>query len=346
LKLWTIDQLLDEQLPVEPTIVDPFFPTHGIGVLHGRQTAGKTQTAMTLALSIAQGSYFLDQFKCEQGPVLYIQVDMPDTLIQARARMAEDLLRGNNIHLLTENNRINVLTFKSRYGNLLQPIRDTAPLLTVVDSLRKVHRLDENESGSASEVYGSWKDLLPDSTFLFLHHESQEDTSANAKAKSPDEKARGNTAWIDDSDLAIQVKRVGRFEGGDHTATLLWTKHRLCAEADLPPIDILMKEDTLLVEPINLTARHYGLIFLRESDFKASKNDFKNYLSEILNSKTGKPICNRQRAYKLYGEIMEAHVNGQRKRGVDTVPGVDSVKSLQDKGLGVSTPPVSTPIVS
>jgi len=298
MKFWSIDSFLDEKFEVGPCLVEPFYPSHGIGLLHGRQTSGKTQLALTLARAITSGSLFLDQFKCEHGPVAYFQVDMPEPLLQDRFRQAPELWRGLPLYMFCHPNRINIFNVNSdpTIKAALETAQQYKPVLTIVDSLRKVHQLEENSSDSATKVYGAWKDYLPDSAILFLHHENK--PQQGVSYRPPEDKPRGNSAWLDDADCGMGLTRTGKHDGNGHMADLVWTKQRAGAQQAVEKMNLVMDDETLLMRAGDLTPKQCGYLFLEEAGWEASQKEFSDHLV-----KTAK-ISDRQ-ARRIYQKLTE-----------------------------------------
>lgn len=298
MKFWSIDGFVEEEFKVGPCLIEPFFPSKGVCLLHGRQTSGKTQLALTLARAVATGEPFLGKFVCHQGPVLFFQVDMPEVLLQDRFRVHPEAWRGLPITVFCNNNRINILNPRTEVREALKIANDMRPALTVVDSLRKTHPLEENSSDTPTAVYGAWKDHLPDSAFLFLHHETK--LQAEGPPRAPEDRARGSTAWLDDADCGMSITRSGKHDGNGHTANLIWTKQRAGAQSLVPQINVKLDEDTLLVVPAEeTTARQHGEIFLSTQGEDVSRDEFHKYVME----KTGCKVEHARRIWrKLRGE--------------------------------------------
>lgn len=295
MRFWSIDGFVDEEFETGPCLIEPFFPSKGIGLLHGRQTSGKTQLALTLARAVAAGEPFLGKFPCYQGPVLYFQVDMPEALLQDRFRVHPEAWRGLPLTIFCNNNRINILNPKTDVCKALEIANAMSPVLCIVDSLRKTHQMEENSSDTPTKVYGAWKDHLPDSAFLFLHHETK--LQSDGPPKAPEDRARGSTAWLDDADFGMSITRTAKHEGNGHTANLVWTKQRAGAQSRVPQMNVKLDDDTLLVVPAEeTTARQHGEIFLSTCGGDADRDEFHKYVME----KTG---CKVEHARKIWRKL-------------------------------------------
>ena len=62
----------------------PGYVAEGLGILAGRQKLGKTWLALDWAIAVASGGVAMGSIACEQGDVLYIDLENGHRRIQAR----------------------------------------------------------------------------------------------------------------------------------------------------------------------------------------------------------------------------------------------------------------------
>jgi len=235
-------------LKTPPLLIKPFFPTGGTVVLFGRGGSGKTQLALTMAAAIMEGGYFLSKFKARKGNVVLIEVDTPPLIMQDRLRHFAKHSSLSGLGLAMYDAGIDVVeeATKAKAINQLPEwvlsIRAQKPDLVIVDSLRKTHTLDENDSRAPSLVMNAWRYLLGSGTaLLFIHHARK--TPIEYTAADDDQGARGTGAWLDDVDAQMQM-----IKKGSNNRMVKWTKVRTCEEDAVPTMAVMIEPESLLVE--------------------------------------------------------------------------------------------------
>jgi len=233
-------QLVAQPIPHTPFLVRPIIPIGGTVLLFGKRTAGKTALALTLAHNIIRGDKFGGHYQCSQGKVAYLQVDTPLLTQQDRVIRLQQTLGLNPPELLwlLNDSSIDIFTEIAEDAPWLQQLHDFQPDILIVDTLRKVHRMDENLSDTPVAVYAAFRSIVPvGCVLLYVHHEKK--THMDARQ---DEMFRGSGAWIDEADTALNLIR----ERGSKGRRLEFPKTRTCD--DQPPLHMAFNDDTLLLE--------------------------------------------------------------------------------------------------
>ena len=270
---------------LEPQLlIDGLLPWGGSMLMHGPRAAGKTQLALSLASAVHQGSKFLDKYQCERARVAYVEVDMTPRTLQARIRAAGNGLA--DIAYVTATSPIDVRSVLPPAFGALQRYE---PELVIVDSLRKTHKLDENDSNTPTLVYTRWRELVPGAAFCFLHHDRKIPTGPHAG--DVDEAFRGSSAWLDDVDTGLHMIRDKRAQG--HKAILTFSKLRL-AEAQ-EAIPLTLDPVTMLAMPTRASAR-LGLLAWLQVNVGATRQQAVAYL-------TATGYCAKSLAYELADEM-------------------------------------------
>ena len=289
---WTFFQaggLHETEFPAPLFLIDPIIPYGGIAVLHGPKTAGKTQFALTLGIAVASGGIFLDQYQCQQGPVVFLEADMTVQTLQSRVQAAEGTKLLHFLH--AEPFDVCRVAMTRPLPEALLRAQAANPALLVIDSLRKTNVGDEVSSSTPTRVYAAWKRLFPDATLLLLHHDRKKPTDPDAYLH-PEEAARGTGAWLDDADTGLHLTRQRETRGG-HICTLTFSKCRTSEEP--PPMVLKMVEDTLLITPTKPTARQ-SLLAWRQVNPNATREQARTWLQE-------QHLGGRSLAYRLVAEI-------------------------------------------
>lgn len=241
MEVYTDSEFLAKQFPDDLFLCEPCIPLGGDVLLHGKRALGKTQLALTLAISVMEGGKWLGQFQCKQGPVAYIQVDMPKKLQQDRRRSlykATGKDYGDQYLHLVSDSKVDVLASAKGREEWVERLRQHNPVLIIVDTLRKTHGLDENSSDTPVQIYGSWRAVAGyRPTIVYVHHDRK-----TTEFGDLNESARGSGAWLDECDTGIHLlgkqKKLDRME---------FSKLRTMDYPD--PIKLVMNPDSLLVEP-------------------------------------------------------------------------------------------------
>lgn len=295
---WSHADLLDYDFGVPSMLVDPIIPWGGLAMLHGPYESGKSLMALTLAIAVAKGEMFLAEYPCRQGAVGLVQVDMPDKLYQERQRLTRPVTEDLPVfHVTTDASPEDILRPASAFRADLQKLAEQRPVLVVVDTLRKSHMADENDSNTASLVYGAWRKFFPHTTLLFLHHDRKVPTGF-VPARALEEQFRGTTAWIANLDTSMHLMRVKTGTMDDWRTRLTFTKLRTCAEQ--PAMDLKMNS-MLLLEPAELTPRQ-RLRQFAVANPQITKKEAAAFLQGL--AQNGKPVCSRATAYRVAEEFV------------------------------------------
>lgn len=176
--LSTVDYFL-RPLPKENWLIEHLVPRGGTVQLYGKPKSGKSFLAMTLAAAIADDHpYFLSKdfpITIKGGTVLFLQLDTPPGLWTeyllsskrqyGRVRWADALQIpeppfdiGTDIHLNWLSNQV----------------KEHQPILIVIDSLRELHRSDENDSAAMTKIFSRLRKAVGlDCAIFLIHHQKK-----------------------------------------------------------------------------------------------------------------------------------------------------------------------------
>ena len=232
-------ELVEQDLPAIPFLIRPIIPIGGIVLMYGKRGVGKTQLGLTIAHDVIAGSKFGNHYQAYAGRVAYLQVDTPILIQKARVNLLKDKLGLNppNLLWLLNDQPINIFNELDEDAQWIRDIEAFTPDLLIVDTLRKVHRLDEDSSETPSLVYGAFKSIAgPQAAVMFIHHEKK-----SSEFTRQDEMFRGSGDWMDGADTAINLIKEYKRKG----LRLEFPKTRTCD--DQPPLHLQRDEDTLLL---------------------------------------------------------------------------------------------------
>ena len=96
LNVLTLEELLNKEIPPRHNLLAPWLPSQGLCMIYSKRGLGKTWLALEIAYAVASGGNFLNwEAESPQG-VLYIDGEMPLSLMQERLSKIEKI-RGCKI---------------------------------------------------------------------------------------------------------------------------------------------------------------------------------------------------------------------------------------------------------
>lgn len=205
----TVGQLMAEDLIVEWT-VDKIIPARTGGALVGPSGVGKTWVLLDLALAMTTGGKWLGRFPVKQGTVAIIDEENARPMIQQRIRklarcrgLDARALADLPLHLLigkevdfTPRTVKGQLEFTQDHYKLVESLKTIGADLVIMDSLTRIHRVDENSATEMSNVFASLKNIMKEALcgIMFTHHYNK------GEGRSTMNRIRGSSdirAWCD-----------------------------------------------------------------------------------------------------------------------------------------------------
>lgn len=196
-----------EHEPPELDFILPGFLAGTVGALIAPGATGKSyftiEAAMGVACTVA-GADLLDLRPSHHGPVVYFAAEDPAPALirrlhaigsrlgpEARAAVAENLsvvpVLGAMVDVLDQNQRASIIA------------RCAGVRLIILDTLSRIHRLDENSNGDMAQLIAVLEHIATEAhaSVLFLHHSSK--LAAREEQTDQQQAARGASALIDNS---------------------------------------------------------------------------------------------------------------------------------------------------
>lgn len=199
-------------------IVPGIFPKQASCILGGMQGLGKTWLLLDLAVAVASGRPWLGAFQVNQGSVLYVDEESAPQLMRYRLRK---LLNGKpdiNPETLPIEFRIggglNFSNPESR-GQFARELRAKTPSVVIMDSLVRVHGVEENNASEMKLFFAEVKKLADELgiTFIFADHVSKmavtQDPKAQRDPSSNDLRGSNEKGAFADSVLSLYMKDGG-----------------------------------------------------------------------------------------------------------------------------------------
>lgn len=201
-----------ENKPVEPDFVIPGFLVGTVGALVAPGSTGKSMFALQLACAVASNEITANTTGLtinRHGQVLYLNLEDPPSELQRRLHALGSQFNIRTRESIAENLRIsarmgiltNIMDDKFMTG-LLKAAEGTR--LVILDTLSRVHQLDENDNGAMSQIIGRLEKVVRQTgaALLYLHHTSKSVLLDGAQA------ARGASALIDNARWCCKLLKM------------------------------------------------------------------------------------------------------------------------------------------
>ena len=285
-----------------PPLIAPFIALGSVTLLFGPPSSGKTHLTISMAAALVAGTPLWGVYPTQKSRVLIVQADMNSALYQERIRPNAALLTDNTLILATDGFPIDVCALKPT-DPLVIAIREFAPHIVFVDTLRKTHNFGEIDDTTPDRVYTAWRTLLPGTAFVFLHHSRKLSTSPDA-AKIIAEAFRGSGAWAASADTIIAQRRVRRANNSDWMTRLQFIRTRSCAE----PAPILLRlTEELMLEPVAETRYEKALLAWIVANPKTTRVEGVKWLLAQRDS-ANNPLCSQATAYRVWDKIVRGEI--------------------------------------
>lgn len=286
-----------------PLLVAPFIAAGSVTLLFGPPSAGKTHLTISMASALVAGTPLWGMFPTQRSRVLIVQADMNTALYQDRVRPNAAALTDNTMILATDGFPIDVCALKPS-DPVIRQLREFAPHIVFVDTLRKTHNLSEIDDQTPDRVYTAWRTLLPDAAFVFLHHSRKLPTSPDA-SKVISEAFRGSGAWAASADTIIAQRRVKRANNPDWMTRIQFVRTRSCEE----PASVLLRLNSqLALETLAEADIDREFLAWIVDNPRASRVEAVKWLTSVPEG--GKARCSQATAYRVWDRVMKGMANG------------------------------------
>lgn len=270
-----------------------------VTLLFGPPSAGKTHLTLSIARALTEGSALWGRFATVKARVLLVQADMNTALYQERVRFHADAL-GANVAVLTTDAMPFDVTKIAAVDPVINAARNFAPDLVIVDSLRKSHALDENDSNAPDQVYSAWRRLFPGAALMFLHHSRKMPTQINETNRDSAirEAFRGSIAWAASADTIVMQRRVRKSNNPAWLTRVSFVRTRSCEE----PASVLLKlSDTLTLEPLAESTTEFALLAWVTQNPRSKRVDAVKWMVETK-------LCAQATAYRLWDKVIKGEL--------------------------------------
>ena len=198
-KLRTVsgDELMKKTVKPARFVVNGLLP-RGLNIIAGKRKEGKSWLMLDLCFSVAEGEKFLDH-DTEQGTVLYLDLEDPESRLIQRARGIRDVI-PSKFHEATKAGRLG--------GGLTEQIEDFVKEhpdtnLVVIDTLQKIRKPKGDTYAGDYAVISALKNLADrlDIAIVCIHH------TRKMKAKDTFDSVLGSTGLTAAADGIYVLER-------------------------------------------------------------------------------------------------------------------------------------------
>ena len=198
-KLRTVsgDELMKKTIKPARFVVNGLLP-RGLNIVAGKRKEGKSWLMLDLCFSVAEGEKFLD-YSTEQGTVLYLDLEDPESRLIQRARGIRDVI-PSKFHEATKADRLG--------GGLTEQIEDFVKEhpdtnLVVIDTLQKIRKPKGDTYAGDYAVISALKNLADrlDIAIVCIHH------TRKMKAKDTFDSVLGSTGLTAAADGIYVLER-------------------------------------------------------------------------------------------------------------------------------------------
>lgn len=199
-------------LPSPPTvwIWEGILPSSGAALLFGNPKLGKSFLSLGLAAAVADPSVdsYLGQRIQEHGRVLYIQLDTPRNLWREGYLPTIKSTRSEDNIFIIDKQLEDIptpfdLCAKPSQLWLRNEVNRVQPVLTIVDTMRRMHRADENDPTTANNIYEVIIGCTQPSAVMLLTHKKKQQHGDMSLGT-----ARGSTSFTGAVDCIINMTKT------------------------------------------------------------------------------------------------------------------------------------------
>ena len=202
-------------------IMEGGIPAGGLVYITAPPAFGKTWVVLDLIRSCLTGERWLGRYEMQRTPVMYLDEEMGVVRVLPRIKKLgiprnADLLYVNRGGVKLDNNR--------HREEIVREIVKHDIKIVVVDSLTRIHSLDEGSNRDMSRLYAYMRDIMDaGATLVVCHHDRK---GGQGESNVGHDRARGAGEIMAAADMVYSVEK------SDGIHKLVCTKSRLVSEED------------------------------------------------------------------------------------------------------------------
>lgn len=219
-------------------IMEAGIPAGGLVYITAPPAFGKTWVVLDLIRACLTAGKWLGHYQVEQTPVMYLDEEMGVARVLPRIQKLgiprnSDLLYTNRFGIKLDN--------KTHRDQIIAAIRKYGVKIVVIDSLTRVHGLDEGSNRDMARLYSYMREIMDEgATLMICHHDRK---GGQGDSSVGHDRARGAGEIMAAADMVYSVEKSEGFH------KIVCTKSRLVAEEDAIRMNFVIEdnEDRTLV---------------------------------------------------------------------------------------------------
>ena len=240
---------LKEPPELSPELIGGILREGNKMIITGESKAGKTCLSQEIAVCIAEGKPWLDKFPCEQGKVLYINLEVEAASLFHRFRSiysANGWEFTENCHNICPwNLRGYAVPLDKLAAKIIRRCKNTGPYKAIIlDPLYKVQQGDENSAEAISTFCNALDKIAHETGAAIIYdHHHPKGTTSNKKVI---DRGSGSGVFARDADAICDISFL------DPDDAILETIGQQIADGEKPMQLAFVLRDFKDVEPINI----------------------------------------------------------------------------------------------
>ena len=219
-------------------------------IITGESKAGKTCLSQNLAVCIAEGRPWLNKFKCEQGKVLYINLEVEEASLYQRfksmyAALGIKMTKAGASNIVPWNLRGYAVPLDKLAAKIIRRCRNTGPYKAIIlDPLYKVQQGDENSAEAIIRFCNALDRIAHETgaSVIYDHHHPK----GSAGERKVIDRGSGSGVFSRDADAICDLSFL------DPDTTVLKTIGQQLADGEKPMQIAFVLRDFKDIEPINI----------------------------------------------------------------------------------------------
>lgn len=193
IRVISLQDFLQMQFPDRENILSPFLPEQGLCMIYAKRGIGKTHIALGIAYAVAIGGNFLKWFALKPRKVLYIDGEMPASVMQERLKKLSltydtPLPDSEYFRLITpdlQDDSLPDLSIKAGQVLVEEAMGDSE--LLILDNISSLFRsIEENDADSWQEIQDWLLSLRRKGKSVLLVHHAGKGGSQRGSSKKED----------------------------------------------------------------------------------------------------------------------------------------------------------------
>lgn len=183
--------------------IAPYVPTDGIVLLWGETSTGKSPVGWHMASAIGRGDNFFG-LPARQGKVLYLEVDTHQRQVHERVKLLDAPPNVDFLFLPP----LSVPEVSPADQGLLERAAARDYDVVIINTLRKVHSMDDKDTKTPQIVYSYFQRLFPGASLIFVHHTRKANFDyKGGKIVADKESFSGANNWLNDAQVGLLLQK-------------------------------------------------------------------------------------------------------------------------------------------